>query len=191
MTSSKLKIGVIYGSAREGRFGDVIGAWLLSRLEEHPDVTIEIIDPREMDTSVRHKSDTPSAIKLREVLGRSDGFIVLVPEYNRSYPAALKAALDLAYGEWQAKAVAFVSYGGVSGGLRAVEHLRQVFAELHTVSIRDGVSFPNAWQYREENGQFNPPAEAETALALMLDKLFWWTQALKAARAAQPYDKAA
>ncbi len=52
--------------------------------------------------------------------------------------------LDLAYVEWQAKPVAFVSYGGVSGGLRAVEHLRQVFAELHSVSIRDGVSATGA-----------------------------------------------
>lgn len=191
MTRENLNICVIYGSGRAGRFGDVVGDWLLKRLAERPDISIEIVDPRELDISIQHQSDAPAAARLREVLDRSDGFIVLVPEYNRSYPAALKAVIDLAYAEWNAKPVAFVSYGGVSGGLRAVEHLRQVFAELHAVTVRDGVSFANPWQMQDEDGQFSPPAAAEQALDLALSKLSWWARALKTARSAAPYDKAA
>ncbi len=84
MTSSKLTICVIYGSARESRFGDVIGAWLLGHLSQRTDVLIETVDPQELDISLRHDTTTPTAIKLREVLARADGFIVMVPEYNRS-----------------------------------------------------------------------------------------------------------
>ncbi len=61
---------------------------------------------------------------------------MITPEYNHGYPASLKQAIDVPRDEWREKAVGFVSYDGVSGGLRVVEQLRQVFAELHTVTMR-------------------------------------------------------
>ncbi|MBB5221936.1 NAD(P)H-dependent FMN reductase [Amaricoccus macauensis] len=189
-SSDRLKLTLIYGSARDTRFGDIIGAWLAERLTCHPEFAVEVIDPRDLDISIRHKSDTPAGRQVRAALGAADGFIVLTPEYNRSYPAALKAVLDLAYVEWQAKPVAFVSYGGVSGGLRAVEQLRLVFAELHAVSVRDGVSFANVWDHLGEDGKLKAPPAADAALRTMVEKLAWWAGALKAARAAQPYAKA-
>ncbi len=76
-------------------------------------------------------------------LSEADAFIVVTPEYNHSFTASLKFVLDLVYEPWQGKPVAFVSYGGISGGLRAVEQLRLVFAELHAVTVRDTVSFAN------------------------------------------------
>jgi NAD(P)H-dependent FMN reductase len=54
-----------------------------------------------------------------------------IPLSSAGYPASLKQAIDLPRKQWQRKPVGFVSYGGVAGGLRAVEQLRQVFAELH------------------------------------------------------------
>ena len=78
-------------------------------------------------------------------LAAADAFVVVTPEYNHSYPAPVKTLIDWHFTEWQAKPVGFVSYGGMSGGLRAVEHLRGVFAELHAVTVRDTVSFHGAW----------------------------------------------
>ncbi len=72
-------------------------------------------------------------------MAEADAFLVVTPEYNHGYPAALKELIDSVYEPWHAKPVAFVSYGGASGGIRAVEQLRQVFAELHAVTLRDGV----------------------------------------------------
>ncbi len=82
---------------------------------------------------------------LEEKIAEADAFIIVTPEYNHGYTAALKELIDSCYEPWHAKPVGFISYGGVSGGLRAVEQLRQVFAELHTVTIRDTVSFSNVW----------------------------------------------
>jgi NAD(P)H-dependent FMN reductase len=113
-------------------------------------------------------------------LDRADGFIVVTPEYNHSFPAALKQAIDLANEEWRAKPVAFVSYGGLSGGLRAVEQLRLVFAELHAVGIRDTVSFHNYWELLDEHGRLGDGSDA--AATVMLDQLVWWATALRAAR---------
>ncbi|MFE9954249.1 NADPH-dependent FMN reductase [Micromonospora sp. NPDC005299] len=102
-----------------------------------------------------------------------------------SYPAALKAAIDWHCTQWTAKPVAFVSYGGAAGGRHAVLHLENVLTELHAVTIRDGLAFPNyftGWQ----DGQ---PLDAGVAgyAKTLLDQLAWWAGALRAAREAVPY----
>ncbi len=97
------------------------------------------IDPRALglpDWSGRRDGEGVAAF--RERIDRADAFVVVTPEYNHAYPAVLKFMIDCAYAEWQAKPVAFVSYGGISGGLRAVEQLRLVFAELHADAARHG-----------------------------------------------------
>ncbi len=76
----------------------------------------------------------------------------------------------------------FVSYGGMAGGVRAVEQLRQVFAELHAVGVRDTVSFHNAWGRFDPSGGLREPEDANVAAGIMLDQLAWWGNALRAAR---------
>lgn len=122
---------------------------------------------------------------LTSALERADAFIVVTPEYNHSYPASLKAAIDWHFTQWTAKPVAFVTYGGAAGGRHAALHLENVFTELHAVPIRDGLAFPNyftTWQ----NGRPLDPASAAYAKAL-LDQLAWWAAALRTARTATPY----
>lgn len=175
-----LKIGLIYGSARPGRFCDTVAGWVADRLREHERFVLEPIDPAAEDQAA-----------LVRRIGEADGFIVVTPEYNHSYPAPLKALIDAANHEWHAKPVAFVSYGGVSGGLRAVEHLRGVFAELHATGLRDSVSFANAWEQFDDQGRLRQPERAERSLATMLARLEWWAQALRDARLARAYGAAA
>ncbi|WP_258868147.1 NADPH-dependent FMN reductase [Alkalilimnicola ehrlichii] len=115
----------------------------------------------------------------------------MTPEYNHGYPAVLKAVIDSAYGEWRAKPVGFVSYGGMSGGLRAVEQLIQVFAELHVVSVRNGVALPNVWERFDASGELIEPAGPNKAMAGMLAQLEWWATALRAARRDVPYQNVA
>lgn len=187
MSNDTLSIRIIFGSARNPRFCDLVGNWLQEGLGALPDINFSVLDPRELDLPQGHTPDRASVRQLRDSLDTADAFIVVTPEYNRSYPGALKILIDSAYDQWNAKPVAFVSYGGVSGGLRAVEQLRPVFAELHAVTIRDVVSFANPWDNVDEAGQFAPGAPAAGALRTMMGKLAWWAQALKQARSATPY----
>ena len=120
-------------------------------------------------------------------LAAADAFVVVTPEYNRSFPASLKNAIDWHFKEWRAKPVGFVSYGGMSGGLRAVEHLRQVFVELHAVTVRDAVSFHGVWGLFDTDGQPKDAAGCRTAATAMLDQFTWWGQALRDARERRPY----
>ncbi len=112
--------------------------------------------------------------------------MVVTPEYNHGYPASLTQAIDLPHDEWKAKPVGFVSYGGMAGGLRAVEQLRQVFAELHVATMRDTVSFHRFFERFDESGRLNDPAGPAEAATVMLYELAWWGQALRAGRAAGP-----
>ncbi|MFE5242843.1 MULTISPECIES: NADPH-dependent FMN reductase [unclassified Streptomyces] len=180
-SAAPLKVAVILGSNREGRFGPVVADWFLGRAAEHPDIETELIDVAETEPPAA------PATRISPRLAGADAFVVLTPEYNHSYPAPLKNLIDRHFSEWQAKPVAFVSYGGISGGLRAVEHLRQVFAELHAVSVRDTVSFHNAGALFDDRGRHRDPAQADGAAKRMLDQLVWWGRALRDARNRHPY----
>lgn len=187
-----LKLAVILGSNREGRFGPVVSDWFLSRAGLREDFAVDLIDLAEVEL--------PTALSLNPVphvraelakvsprLAGADAFVVITPEYNHSFPAALKSLIDWHFGEWQAKPVGFISYGGISGGLRAVEQLRQVFAEMHAVTVRDTVSFHNAGAHFDDRGQHTDPAAPDAAAKSMLDQLAWWGHALRNAKSSHPY----
>ena len=118
-------------------------------------------------------------------LDAADAFVLVTPEYNHSYPASLKAAIDWHFTQWKAKPVAFVSYGGAAGGRHAVLHLENVLTELHAVTIREGLAFPNYWA-NFEHGRPRDPQAPEYAKA-MLEQLAWWASALRKARSESDY----
>ncbi|MFI1483567.1 NADPH-dependent FMN reductase [Streptomyces sp. NPDC020747] len=187
-----LKIAVIVGSNREGRFGPVVAEWLLSRIRDRADLAVDVVDTADahLPTALSHSPSAEVAAELGKVTPRlagADAFVVLTPEYNHSFPASLKTLIDWHFHEWRAKPVAFVSYGGLSGGLRAVEQLRQVFAELHAVTVRDTVSFHNAGASFDDQGRHKDPSAPDAAVKVMLDQLAWWGLALREAKSVRPY----
>jgi len=178
-----LRLVLIHGSVRQGRFCDTVAAWTIAEVSRYPDFRLEVIDPgREWPTI--------DSGRFGQQIDEADAVLIVTPEYNRSYPGPLKMLIDSVGRQWHAKPIAFVSYGGVFGGLRAVEHLRHVFIELHAVPIRDSVSFQNAWEVFADD---KPRDELRYAGAMktMLSRLSWWARALKAARETQAYGAAA
>lgn len=183
-----LNLAVIVGSTRTGRIAPLVAAWLADRARHHAGLEVDLIDLAEADLPADLDGSSPRVTALAPRLERADAFVVVTPEYNHSFPAPLKTAIDCFRTEWQAKPVGFVSYGGMAGGLRAVEQLRQVFAETHTVGVRDTISFHNVWEHIGEQGEFPvEPAGCDAAAKTMLDQLVWWAQALRAGRRARPY----
>ncbi|MEU7584488.1 NAD(P)H-dependent oxidoreductase [Streptomyces sp. NPDC041068] len=189
--AAPLRLAVIVGSTRDGRFGPTVGGWFTALAEQHTGFDVDVIDVADLELPSAHPDwgteRTPALTALAERVDAADAFVVITPEYNHSFPAALKHFIDLHRTEWEAKAVGFVSYGGVSGGLRAVEQLRLVFAELHCATVRDGVSFHGAWDHFGEGGRAHEEDGAAGAAKVMLDQLAWWAKALHTARAENPY----
>lgn len=181
-TADPLRVAVLTGSVRRDRIGHLITDWFAAVAAERSDVELDVLDLAGIDlpltdTPPGGNPDSPIAGRLEA----ADGVVVVTPEYNHSFPAALKNAIDHHYREWARKPVAFVSYGGGSGGIRAVEQLRPVFAELSAVTMRPGVVLSAPWQQLETAG-FRPDAAVAEAATATLDELVWWAAALRTAR---------
>ncbi|MFB6892876.1 NADPH-dependent FMN reductase [Kitasatospora sp. NPDC056327] len=192
--NNPLQVAVIIGSTREGRFGPVVADWAISHIDGRDDMTADRVDLTETPLPSVFPDFTrplPEEVATRigavaTRLSAADAFVVVTPEYNHSFPAPLKNLIDLHNEQWHAKPVGFVSYGGLSGGLRAVEHLRVVFAEVHSVTIRNTVSLHNAGRLFDAGGRPTDPASDHAAKG-MLDQLAWWGGTLRDAKLTNPY----
>jgi NAD(P)H-dependent FMN reductase len=171
---SPIRLTVVIGSVREGRFGPVVARWFADRARRRPELSVDVVDL--LDTEL----DT-----FAERIGTADAVVVVTPEYNHSFPGPLKTAIDAATGRWRDKPVGFVSYGGLSGGLRAVEQLRPVLAELHALGLRDTVSFHGASAAFDDDGRPRDDA-AGLAATVLLDALEWWARTMLRARDERP-----
>lgn len=187
----KTRTALIYGSIRDGRRCDAIAKWTAAAIEEFGGFSLDSIDPKALGLPAWREGQGDGELDvLKQRIARADAFVIVTPEYNHGYPAALKFVIDAVRVEWQVKPVAFVSYGGISGGLRAVEQLRLVFAELHSVAVRDTVSFANVWQKIDDSGRLIDTGAGLKAITVMLARLKWWATALREARKATPFEMA-
>ncbi|WP_327305341.1 NAD(P)H-dependent oxidoreductase [Streptomyces sp. NBC_01298] len=190
-----LRVAVILGSVREGRQGAAVADWFLGAAGALGGLDLDLIDLADIDLPLAMPGwgGSPSeraAAALAKVsprLAAAEAFVIVTPEYNHSFPAVLKNLIDWHREEWHAKPAGFVSYGGIGGGLRAVEQLRLIFAELHAVTVRDSVSLHGPWSGLGPDGLPRDTAVAEGALKGMLGQLAWWGRALRTARASRPY----
>ncbi len=196
--ANSLKILVILGSTREGRYGEKPARWILDQLNQAPGIDAELVDLRDWPMPFFNEAVAPSwttaapkdplIAAWAKKIGAADGFVIVSPEYNRGYAAVLKNALDWLYREWNQKPVAFVSYGGV-GGARAVEQLRLVSVELKMAPTRAAVHLPGDVYMATMKAT---PAEAaevysanprvKDAAAGVIGELTWWGHALRSAR---------
>jgi NAD(P)H-dependent FMN reductase len=186
--NNRLHLAIIIGSTRQGRFAPTVANWFVDEARRRDDLTVDVIDLAEARLpDILTKEPVPEVAAITPRLTNADAFVVVTPEYNHSFPAPLKNAIDWHFNVWQAKPVGFVSYGGMAGGLRAVEHLRHVFAELHAVTVRDTVSFHGVWAQFDSEGKPKDPDGYARKAKSMLDQLAWWAHALREARTRRPY----
>lgn len=188
MTNPPLKLALVYGSTRMGRLCETVAEWATARIIADGRFRLRGVDPAGHETALHLDRRPPAA--LSRPLNDADAMLIVTPEYNHGYPAPLKALIDATGDAWQTKPVAFIAYGGLSGGIRAVEQLRVVLAELHAATLRDAVYFPYAWR-RFEGGRLAEPEPEEAAMRLALERLHWWAVALRQGRQAQPFADAA
>ncbi|MFB4424437.1 NADPH-dependent FMN reductase [Streptomyces sp. QL37] len=196
MDNDTYRLVILVGSVREGRFGPVVASWVAEQAVNHGGFDVKTVDLADIDIPLELPAASPKyagddyprpagMAALTSALEGADAFVVVSPEYNHSYPASLKAAIDWHFTQWAAKPVAFVSYGGAAGGRHAVLHLENVLTELHAVTIRDGLAFPDYYTAWEDGRPLGPevPGYAKT----LFEQLAWWAGALRTAREANPY----
>lgn len=180
-TMSKLNIGIILGSTRQGRVSPQVGEWVKKVADQRGDANYEIVDIADFKLPLLGEADaTEQATAWNAKLASLDGFVFIVQEYNHSITGALKNALDYARDAWNNKAAGIVSYGSV-GGARAAEHLRGILGELSVADVRVHPALSLFTDF--ENGTVFKPADMHlTNVNGMLDQVIAWSGALKTLR---------
>lgn len=185
------RIAIVLGSTRPGRKCEVVANWVLEHAQRRSDVEFELVDLKTFELPLLDEAKPPSMVKdfayqhehtrtWSKKVQSFDGFVFVTPEYNHSTSAALKNAIDFLHVEWNDKAAGFVSYGSM-GGVRAVEHLRLILAELQVATVRSQVALSLFTDF-EKMEKFKPQPEQEKTLGTMLEQLVAWTGALKPLR---------
>ncbi len=182
-----LKTAIIVGSTRPGRLGESVAQWVYNEAKKRTDSTFEVVDIKDYNLPLLDEPVPPSlgnyqfehTKRWAEKIASFDAFVFVTAEYNHSMTGALKNAIDFLYAEWNNKAAGFVSYGG--GGLRAVEQLRQIMAEIQIADVRAQVRLSLADDF--ENWTVFKPSEVHAkSLQAMLDQVVSWGNALKTVR---------
>jgi NAD(P)H-dependent FMN reductase len=181
---------VIVASTRPGRIGPAIADWFSRFAGHYEDLDVRLVDLAEMDLPLLDEPAHPRMQKYENehtkrwsaTVDSADAFVIVTPEYNFSSPPALVNALDYLYNEWNYKPVGFVSYGGISGGLRSVQMTKQLVSTLKMVPLVEAVAIPNVWQHLDDQGQFLANEHHEKSAAEMLEELSRWAKALRPLR---------
>ncbi len=198
------RIGIIIGSTRPTRFGDIPARWIKEKADATGAFETEIVDLRDhplpffddVASNAWAPTQHESVREWQEKVASFDGYIFIVAEYNRSITAALKNAIDSAYVDWNRKAFGAVAYGSM-GGARALEHLRSIGIELQMAATRSAVHVAGGDFFKVHpgfggSGNLDDIEESIGAsTTAMLDELAWWVDATRSARADAALDKAA
>lgn len=188
-----IELKIITASTRAGRKGPAVTSWITEVVKRRQEFNIELFDLAKINLPFL---DEPNHPRFRQYLHQhtkewsksidsADAFIIVTAEYNYGVPAPIKNAIDFLFHEWHYKPVAFVSYGGLVGGTRAVQMLKQIVTAVKMMPMLESVNIPFFIKYIDEQGIFHPTEEMEKSAEAMLKELLVWANGLKAMRMSQ------
>lgn len=182
---------IVIASTRPGRAGLPIAEWFRAQAEAHGGFAITVADLAELRLPLM---DEPNHPRLRQYTNRhthewsaqvdaADAFVFVMPEYNYAMTAPLKNAIDYLFQEWAYKPVGLVSYGGISGGIRAAQMVKQVVTTLKMMPLPEAVAIPFFTQHFDEERRMQGNESLNGNATAMLNELVRWAVALRPLRA--------
>lgn len=189
-TAALPRLHILITSTREKRLGPLIATWFAEQARLDGQFAVDLIDLERLALPMMDEPNHPMKRDYQHEHTRAwsasvasaDAFVFVVPEYNHGMPPALLNALDYLYVEWNYKPVAFVSYGGVSGGSRSVQMATPVLTALKMVPIPEGVTIPFFTKLIDADGKFDPGQTQQRAVGALFSELSRWTGALQTLR---------
>jgi NAD(P)H-dependent FMN reductase len=181
---------IVIASTRPGRVGVPVAEWFHRHAIDHGHFNIDLVDLAALDLPMMDEPNHPKMRRYTQEHTRlwsarveaADAFAFVMPEYNYGFNAALKNAIDYLHHEWKHKPLGFVSYGGVSGGTRAVQMVKQVVSGVNMVPLGTAVSIPFVRQFLDDDNQVQPNDTMEEAAPDLLDELARLEHALRELR---------
>ncbi|MDH7799546.1 MULTISPECIES: NAD(P)H-dependent oxidoreductase [unclassified Beijerinckia] len=184
------KLHVIITSTRPGRIGPAVGKWFNSYAQKHGGFDSTLVDLADFNLPVfdepmhprMQKYEHAHTKKWSESVKSADAYVFVVPEYNYNPPPSFFNALNYVYNEWNYKVAGFVSYGGVSGGLRSAQVARSMATSLKLVTPPEGVPVPAVGALLDDKKEFKGNDAIELSAKTLLDEMLKWDSALKTLR---------
>lgn len=184
------RLQIVVVSTRPGRKGPAVASWFEQQARAHGAFEIEVVDLAAVALPLFDEPEHPRLRKYQhahtrawsETIDRGDAFVFVTPEYNYSPPPSLLNALDYLFQEWAYKPAAFVSYGGISGGLRGVQAAKMPLTTLRVVPIVEAVSIPFFSTRIAADGAFTSDDKLDAAARTLLTELARWESALRGLR---------
>lgn len=184
---------IITSTTRQGRKGPIIAKWINALAIESGKFDVELLDLAEINLPFLDEPNHPRlqqyqhehTKKWSATINAADAFIIVLSEYNFGFPAPIKNALDYLFNEWKHKPVALVSYGGVSGGLRSTQMLKQVLTALNMMPLVESVSIPFFAKYINDEETFVPDEIVTKSAHVLFSELHRWSETLKPMRVKQ------
>ncbi len=186
---SMYNVKIITSTVRPGRKGPLVGKWILEQVQKQGIFTAELLDLGEIDLPLMNEAAHPRMKQYEHEhtkqwsakIEEADAFIFVTAEYDYSYPASLKNALEYLLHEWAYKPAGVVGYSiGAFGGVRAIQTLKSDLLSLKCVALGEFVPIPNINQFVTDDGAFLPNEQIIGATTLMLGQLQRWTKGMKA-----------
>jgi NAD(P)H-dependent FMN reductase len=186
----KPKLLIVIASTRPGRVGLPVARWFEEHARAHDGFDVSVADLAELDLPFMDEPNHPRLQQYTQqhtkdwsgAVGISDAFAFVMPEYNHGLNAPLKNAIDFLHNEWMYKPVGLVSYGGVSGGTRAAQMVKQVVLAVKLLPVSDAVSIPFVKQFVDDDGLIQPNEVMQQSATVMLDELVRVEAALRPLR---------
>lgn len=184
------KLKIITSTVREGSKGIILAKWLTEKAKSLGQYEVELLDLAEINLPLMDEPHHPRMQDYKyehtkawsRKIEEGDAFVIVLAEYNFGMPAAIKNAIDYLHNEWTYKPIAFFSYGGISGGLRATQMMKQVVTTLNMMPIAQQVNIPFFSEFINEENVFVPNEIVDTSAEGMLKELEKWSKVMETMR---------
>ena len=174
---------VIIGTPRQGRLTEPAANFVFSEVSRRGDIETELVDIRKIPLRLDDAGEALKDGHFSATVARADGLILVVPEYNHSFPGLLKHVLDTNLKEYIHKAVGVCGVSaGPFGGARMIQSLVPVLRELGLVTIFWDVYFGTAGKlFDPATGNITDPAYVGR-VEKFLNELVWMARVLRYGR---------
>ena len=177
-------IAIISSSVRIGRNSHRVALYLKNYIETNKLATAEILDLKEynfplFDERLRlQKEPAAATLDFANKIKAADGVIIVTPEYNGGYPAALKNVVDLLYAEWKRKPIAISTVSdGMFGGTQVITSLQFSLFKIGAWTVPAMFPVPKAPEAFDELGTPTDKAGVDKRAAGFITELMWCVEA--------------
>lgn len=177
-------IRIISASIREGKKSDRVALYFQQLISTKNLAEVEVLDLSTYNFPLFHerlkfqKQPLPQAVEFAEKVRSADGIIIVTPEYNGGYPAALKNVIDLLVEEWKHKPIAISTVSaGPFAGSQSIVSLQFSLWKIGAYTVPAMFPVANLESTFSEDGEAIDPIGSDKRALNFINELLWFVKA--------------